>query len=85
MEYEVGVFERREGEGEANGKGRDGGDEREEEGKEEQVKAVGKFVHVCVERKTGRTVGEGMGEEVRRGLRGLVVGGQEGNGKRAKL
>lgn len=34
----------------------------------EQVKAVGSFVHVFVERATGRPHRDGMGAELRRGL-----------------
>lgn len=72
----MGVFERVEEEGSEarvrEGKGKEG---------EEQVKAVGKFVHVCVERGSGKTVREGMGMEVRSGLGALVVGGEGGGGK----
>lgn len=49
-----------------------------EKGKPE-VKAVGEFVHVFVDRETGRPGAEGMGDSLRKGLERLVVG------ERAKL
>ncbi|KAL8760538.1 MAG: hypothetical protein Q9184_003285 [Pyrenodesmia sp. 2 TL-2023] len=63
-----------------------------EEGREE-VRCVGRFVHVLVERETGRTVQGGMGEELRNGVERLVVREREGSGaekeqlvgKKAKL
>ena len=47
-----------------------------EEGNEE-VKAVGEFVHVFVERGTMKPSTKGMSEEVRRGLERLAVADPE--------
>lgn len=63
-----------------------------EEGREE-VRCVGRFVHVFVERQTGRTVQGGIGEEVRNEVKRLVMREGESSGaekeklvgKRAKL
>ncbi|KAI4093127.1 MAG: hypothetical protein LQ344_003110 [Seirophora lacunosa] len=53
-----------------------------EEGADE-VRCVGGFVHVCVEKGTRRTAEGGMGDGVREGLRPLLVVAK--GGKRAKL
>ncbi|KAI5458895.1 HotDog domain-containing protein [Mariannaea sp. PMI_226] len=41
----------------------------------DEVKAVGEFVHVFVDRETGKPAKSGMGEVLRRGLEKLVVEG----------
>ena len=46
----------------------------------EEVKVVGGFTHVCVERGSRKVIDGGIGEKVRRGLGALVVDG-EGKGK----
>lgn len=45
----------------------------------EGVKSVGSFVHVFVDRETGRPAREGMNEKLRKGLEALCnsVGGKE--------
>lgn len=49
-----------------------------------EVKAVGEFIHVFVDRKTGRPVAEGMAEDLRRGLSQLVVN-EKGDATKSKL
>lgn len=52
----------------------------------EGVKAVGRFVHVFVDRETGRPARMGMGEALRTGLERLVNTVEEGKGEgKAKL
>ncbi|KAJ2896795.1 uncharacterized protein MKZ38_005241 [Zalerion maritima] len=50
----------------------------------EEVKAVGGFVHVFVERETGRPARNGMSDGLRRGLEKILMGG-EVEGKGSKL
>ncbi|POR39256.1 Thioesterase family protein [Tolypocladium paradoxum] len=50
----------------------------------EQAKAVGDFVHVFVERATGRPHRDGMGAELRRGLE-RICGGGPPPGKASKI
>jgi acyl-CoA thioester hydrolase len=45
----------------------------------EEVKAVGGFVHVFVDRETQRPSANGMSEQLRKGLGKLLVGGKEGS------
>lgn len=39
----------------------------------EGVKAVGEFIHVFVDRKTGRPAVQGMNDDLKRGLSELIV------------
>ena len=39
----------------------------------EEVKAVGNFVHVFVERESRRPAAQGMGEDLKKGLGAIVV------------
>lgn len=45
-------------------------------GGDEQVKAVGQFVQVFVDRGTGRPAAHGLGDALRKGLETILVPGQ---------
>ncbi|KAI3529909.1 thioesterase superfamily protein [Colletotrichum filicis] len=45
----------------------------------DEVRAVGEFTHVFVERSTGRPTASGMEDEMRRGLQRLLMVGGRGN------
>lgn len=44
---------------------------------QQDVRAVGEFVHVFVKREGGRPASEGMGDDLRKGLGKLLIKSQE--------